>query len=410
MRRVVVTGLGMVAPTGNDVNTAWQAALIGKSAVRGISLFDPGDIPVRIAAEVSNFDAERYFDVKELRRTSRFVQFAVGAAEEAADDAGLREFSGSVRVGTSIGVGMGALSDIEENSLLLRDKGHKRISPFFIPYAIPNMASGVVSLRFGWKGPNMCTATACASGTHAIGEAMNYIKSDLVDIMVCGGAESTISPLGIAAFNALKALSRCNDNPEIASRPFDLERDGFVMGEGSGLLVIEELEHAKRRGAKIYCELVGFGLSSDAYHITAPPEGHDGGLRCMQMALSSGRVAVDEVDYINAHGTSTKLNDHFESMAIGSLLGSRAMDVSISSTKGVTGHCIGAAGGIEAVYTALAVHQGIAPPTANLINPDPDCFLDYTPNEARERPIRYALSNSFGFGGTNATICMKRFR
>lgn len=410
MRRVVVTGMGMISPCGNSLKESWQAVLTAKSAVAPITLFDIKDIPVGIAAEVKNFDASKYFDAKESRKTSRVVQFAVAAGVDAWADAGLdKGLFDSERAGAAIGVGMGALSEIEENTIVLREKGHRRISPFFIPYAIPNMSAGVVSIRLGLEGPNVCTSTACASGSHAVGEAFNYIRGDQADIMVCGGAESTISPLGIAAFNAVKALSKANDCPELASRPFDRERDGFVMGEGAGLLVLEELQHAKDRGAKIYCEIVGYGLSGDGYHITAPPDGHQGGQRCMKMALKSAKIGWHELDYINAHGTSTPLNDRAETAAIKALLGDSAKSVAVSSTKGVTGHCIGAAGGMEAIFSALAIYENIVPPTANLHTPDPECDLDYTPLEARERQINVALSNSFGFGGTNASICLKKF-
>lgn len=409
MRRVVVTGLGMVAPTGNDVKSAWQAAVNAQCGVDRISLFDPSDLPVHIAAEVKNFDPKTVMDDKEVRRTTRFVQFAAAAAKEAIQDAGLDVNQHPERNGSSIGVGLGALYDIEQNSILLKESGAKKISPFFIPYTIANMAAGVVSINHNLKGPNMCTTTACASGTHGIGDAFLYIRDNLADVMVCGGAESTISPLGIAAFAALKALSRRNDNPKKASRPFDSERDGFIMGEGAGLVVLEELEHAKKRGAKIYAEIIGYGLSGDANHITAPAPEAEGGQRCMQMALDTGKINAGDVDYINAHGTSTKMNDAFETAAIAKVFGDHAKKISISSTKSVTGHCIGAAGGIEAIYTVLAIHHGVVPPTANFETADPECFLDYTPNTARERKVKVALSNSFGFGGTNATVAFRAF-
>lgn len=409
MRRVVITGKGMVAPTGNNVQTAWDNALNARSGITRIELFDPSELPVQIAGEVKNLKVEDFLEVKERRRTSRFVLFAVAAAKEAIEESGLGGYSHPERFGCSIGVGMGSLSDIEQNTLILKESGYKRISPFFIPYAIPNMAAGVVSIKHGLKGPNICTATACASGTHAIGEAFNYIKNDRADVMLCGGSESTVSPLGIASFNALKALSKNNDNPAQASRPFDQARDGFVMGEGAGLLVLEELEHAKKRGATIFAEIVGYGLTGDGNHITAPAPEHEGGQRCMTMALKMAGASTDEVDYINAHGTSTKLNDLYESQAISKVLGSAADKVSVSSTKGVTGHCIGAGGGIEAVYTVMAIANGIVPPTANLDNCDTQAGIDYTPLVPKEREIRLALSNSFGFGGTNATIALKKF-
>jgi len=409
MRRVVITGLGVVAPTGNNVQDAWKSAVEAKSGVRRISLFDPSNFPVQIAAEVKGLDVTGVMDHKEERRASRFVKMAAVAAHEAVKDSGLDLQGNTDRYGTAIGVGLGALEDIENNAHILREKGPKRISPFFLPYTIPNMATGVVSMAHHLRGPNICTTTACSSGTHSVGEAWLYITQDLADVMVCGGAESAISPLGIAAFASMKALSDNNERPEQASCPFDLNRDGFVMGEGAGILVLEELEHARRRGAKIYAEVAGYGLSADAHHLTAPaPEG-EGGQRCMALALRSAKAPMDQVDYINAHGTSTKMNDHFETLAIAKVFGDLAPKISISSTKGVTGHCLGAAGGIEAVYTALAVNLSIVPPTANYTTRDPDCFLDYTPNEARSRKIRYAISNSFGFGGTNASIVLRGF-
>ncbi len=399
----------MVAPTGNDVKSAWEAALEARTGVDRISLFDPKDLPVHIAAEVKNFDPTTVLDAKEARRVTRFVQFAIAASKEAIADSGYNIQGNTERSGVSVGVGLGALYDIEENSITLRDQGPKRISPFFIPYTIANMAAGAVSMHNNLKGPNICPTTACASGTHGVGEGFLYIRQGLADVMVCGGAESTISPLGIASFAALKALSRRNDDPKTASRPFDAERDGFVMGEGAGLLVLEELEHAKKRGAKIYAEVVGYGLTGDAYHITAPAPEAEGGQRCMRMALETGNINPEDVDYINAHGTSTEMNDHYESAAIQKVFGGHAHKLGVSSTKGVTGHCIGAAGGIEAIYTVLAVKNGIMPPTANYKNADPNCPLDYIPNSAREKKVRVALSNSFGFGGTNATIAVRRF-
>lgn len=409
MRRVVVTGLGLVTPGGNTVEESWRSVLSGKSAISTITGYDASSDPVQIAGEVKGFDPLHYLSAKEVGRTSRFVQFAVAASKQAIEQAGAREDFAAERSGVSIGVGLGAIRDIEINTMTLKEKGHRRISPFFIPYSIPNMAAGEVSIQLGFQGPNMCTTTACASGTHAIGEAFHYIQSNRADVMICGGAESTISPLGVASFNALKALSKRNDDPLQASRPFDLHRDGFVMGEGAGVMVLEELEHAKKRGAPIICEMIGFGLSGDGYHITAPPPGHDGGRRCMEMALREANCPLEHLDYINAHGTSTKLNDQYESMAIAALLGPLAKKVAISSTKGVIGHCLGAAGGIEAVFTALAIANSQIPPTANLTDPDPDCPLDYVPLEAREQRVRVAMSNSFGFGGTNAAIVMGRF-
>jgi len=408
MRRVVVTGLGLVAPTGNDVESAWQAALAARSGVGPITLFDASQYPVRIAAEVKNFEIGDDLDKKEANRVTRFVQFSVKAAREALRNSGLDMKSDTDSWGVSIGVGIGGMPDIEENVTILNERGPSRISPFFLPYTISNMAAGVVSRLNNLRGPNICTATACTSGTHAIGESFLYIATGMADVMVCGGAEAAICRLGVASFASMKALSTRNDDPGRASRPFDRDRDGFIMGEGSGLLVLEEYEHAKKRGATIYAELAGYGMSADAHHITAPaPEG-EGAQRCMKMALRSGNINVSEVDYINAHGTSTKMNDAYESMAIMKVFGDQAKNIAVSSTKGVTGHCLGAAGGIEAVYTALAIHRKVIPPTANYEHADPDCPLDYVPNTAREKPIRIALSNSFGFGGTNGTIALRK--
>ncbi len=409
MRRVVVTGLGIVSPIGNTISQAWDHAVSGKSGIRKISLFDPNELAVQIAAEVKDFDASEALDAKELTRTSRFCQFAAVAAKHAMNDSGLdAENSNTELWGASVGVGLGALNDIENAAITLDKRGPKRVSPFFLPYSIPNMAAGVVSKNHHLKGPNICTTTACSSGTHAIGEAFNLISQGAADVMVAGGAEAAVSPLGITSFMNMKALSRNNDQPEAASKPFDLNRNGFVMGEGCGLVVLEEYDSAVKRGAKIYAEMVGYGMSGDAHHITAPaPEG-EGAQRCMKSALSSAKISPDQIDYINAHGTSTKLNDMYETAATRKVFGNHAPNISISSTKGVTGHCLGAAGGIEGVLTALAVHHALVPPTANYSTPDPDCDLDYTPNQAKERQIRYALSNSFGFGGTNATIIFKQ--
>jgi 3-oxoacyl-[acyl-carrier-protein] synthase II len=409
MRRVVVTGMGMIAPTGNTVQQNWESATTAKSGIGRITIYDPSAYKVQIAGEVKNLVSQGVIDPKDERRLSRFVLFAAMASDEALRDSGLTVDLNPHRYGCIIGVGMGGIQDIEANALLLAEKGEKRISPFFIPFAIPNMAAGYVSLKYGLKGPNLCLATACSSGTHAIGEAFIGISRGDAEAYICGGAESAISPLGIASFAALKALSTRNETPELASRPFDRDRDGFVMGEGAGIMVLEELEHAKRRGAKIYAEIVGYGASGDAYHITAPPERGEGGRRAMEQALISARINREDVDYINAHGTSTALNDKYESEAIQDLFGSHAKALMVSSTKGVTGHCLGAAGGIEAVFTALTLSRSLIPPTANYCNPDPECPLNYVPGQAVEKKVHVALSNSFGFGGTNATIAMKRF-
>jgi 3-oxoacyl-[acyl-carrier-protein] synthase II len=410
MRRVVVTGLGMVSPIGQNVSESWKNALAGKTGVGKITRFDTTNFSVHIAAEVKDFQVGDAMDAKEAGRAPLFLQFAAKAAQEAMRDAKLSEGQYNPdRAGACVGVGIGSIDILEENHKALLEKGPRRVSPFLIPHMIANMASGLVSRLNNLKGPNMCTTTACASGTHGIGESMLYIQNNLADIMVCGGVESAITPSSIAGFANMKALSTNNEHPEEASRPFDLNRDGFVMGEGAGLLVLEELEHATKRGAKIYAELVGYGMSGDAYHITSPaPEG-EGAQRCMKMALSTGKIPLAEVDYINAHGTSTKLNDFYETRAIRGVFGEHAPKISISSTKGVTGHCLGAAGGIEAVFTIKAIEDQIVPPTAGLKTPDPECDLDYTPGDARRRNVRYAMSNSFGFGGTNATVAFKRY-
>ena len=409
MRRVVVTGLGLVSPVGNSVKESWENALLGKTGVGPITRFDAANVPVRIAAEVKNFSVGDAMELKEANRAPLFLQYAAKAAQEAIIASGFSSHGDPNRHGTSIGVGLGALELIEDCHDTLREKGPRRITPFFIPYMIANMASGMVSRLHNLKGPNMCTTTACASGTHGVGESWLYIRNGMADVMVCGGAEAALTPLSIAGFAAAKALSLQNDHPAEASRPFDLKRDGFVMGEGAGILVLEELEHAKRRGAKIIAEVVGYGMSGDAHHITAPsPEG-EGAQRCMRMAIETAGKSPGDVDYINAHGTSTNMNDHYETMAIKHVFGDHARKLSISSTKGVTGHCLGAAGGIEAVFTALAVHHDIVPPTAGLTTPDPDCDLDYSPLTAKRRPVNLAISNSFGFGGTNATIAFQKY-
>lgn len=406
MRRVVITGLGMVAPNGNDVAKAWDATIHGRSGISRISLFDPAAHRVQIAGEVKNLDVRHCLSAEEDKSMTRFVRFATVAAHEALQDSGIEVKGDPERYGCIIGVGMGSINDIASQSFT--DDHGPAMSPNFIPYSMQNMAAGYVADRFGFHGPCFCKTTACASGTHAVGEAYRLIRDGSVDAMLAGGAEGGITPLGIASFGALKALSTYNQNPAEASRPFDRDRDGFVMGEGAGMLVLEEMEHAKRRGAQIYAELAGYGLSGDGFHITSPQERGAGGRRCMQMALDLGGINFDEVDYINAHGTSTRMNDQYESEAIQDLLGAHAERVSISSTKSVTGHCMGAAGAIEAVLTTLAVARDIVPPTINYQNPDPLCQLDYTPNTARQRRSRVALSNSFGFGGTNATIAIRR--
>ncbi len=409
MRRVVVTGLGMVAPTGSDVTSAWQAALSGHSPIRKITRFDTSELPVSIAGEVPDFDATDLLGAKTERQTSRFVQFASAAGQEALGDAGFESDRHGDVCGCIIGVAIGGLGEIEQCALTLRDRGAAKVLPHTLPYAIPNMAAGFVAIRHELKGPNVAPATACASGTHALGEAAMYIHRGDATMMLAGGAEAAICPMSIASFAKLRALSRRNNAPELASRPFDADRDGFVMGEGCGLLVLEEYEHARSRGAKIYAELIGYGLSADAHHITLPPPGGEGLARAIRSTLADARLEASEVDHINAHGTSTPSNDTLESEAIQTVFGDHARSIAISSTKGVTGHCLGAAGGIEAVYSVLAIRDGVVPPTANYEKPDPSCPLDYTPGAARERNVRVAVSNSSGFGGQNACLAFKRF-
>ena len=411
MRRVVVTGVGVVSPIGNDMETTWENALNCKSGVDKISLYDASESRVQIAAEVKDFDASKYVDKKEERRLTRFLKFAIGASDEAIKSSGIDLDSVDLnRFGTSIGVGLGSLESFTESSYIFRDKGEKRISPFFLPYAIPNMASGVVSLKYGLKGPNLCVATACSSGSHGIGEAYLYVKTGMADMMLAGGAESAITPVGIGAFASMKALSTYNDSPATASRPFDKDRNGFVMGEGSGVLILEDYDHAVKRGANILAEVVGYGATGDAFHITSPAPRGEGGARVMKAALDMAGINPSDVDYINAHGTSTKLNDQYETQAIIDVFGESANKLSVSSTKGVTGHCVGAAGGIEAALTVKALMHQTVPPTANFTEAEEEMTLDYTPNEPKEREIQYALSNSFGFGGTNACVAFKAYK
>ena len=405
-RRVVVTGIGIVAPVGNGIDNAWQATLAGKSGITTITQFDASNLNVRIAGEVGNPDPllDGVLDPKEARRVSRYIKLATIAAHEAILTAGDGLLTNPKRAGCAIGVGLGALEEIEKNTLNLNQQGQKRVSPFFIPYAIPNMATGLISKYHDLQGVNLAPTAACASGSHGIGEAFRAIKYGHSDVMICGGAEAAISPLGIASFANMKALSTRNDDPAAASRPFDRDRDGFVTGEGAGILVLEALDQAQARDANIVAEICGYGNSGDAWHITAPRPHGEGMHDCMQLALQEANLNPDQIDYINAHGTSTPLNDHYESEAIGTLFGSHASKLRISSTKSVTGHCLGAAGGIEAVFTVLALRDEIAPPTINLDNPDENCPWNYVPKRAEEGKIKYALSNSFGFGGVNAAL------
>ena len=409
-RRVVVTGVGLVTPLGTGVEKSWKNICAGISGVGLISRFDTSDFSVKIAAEVKDFEVEAFFEKKAAKHLDLFVQYGLAAAGMAVKDSGVViDESNCGRVGVITGCGMGGLPTIEVCYRVILERGPKKVTPFFIPMVIPNMPSGQISMLIGSKGPNLSLSTACAAGTHAVGESYRHIQSGECDIIVTGGAEAVICATGVSGFSAMKALSTRNDDPAGASRPFDKDRDGFVMSEGAGMLVLEDLEHALARGAHIYAEISGYGLSSDAYHIAAPPENGEGAIRCMRMALKDAGIEPGQVDYINAHGTSTPLNDRCETLAIKTVFGDHARRLAISSTKSMTGHMLGAAGGIESVFTALSIKDQIAPPTINLQDASPECDLDYVPNEARKMNIRYAMSNSFGFGGTNAVIVMKRF-
>ncbi|MBI3991414.1 MAG: beta-ketoacyl-ACP synthase II [Candidatus Omnitrophica bacterium] len=410
--RVVVTGLGVITPVGNDVSTFWNALKSGKSGTGLITSFDASGFDSRIAAEVKGFDAVSYgISVKDARRLEKFVQYAVASAKQAITDAGLNlDKEDGHRIGVLVGSGIGGLYTIEEQHKIFLTKGPSRLSPFLIPMLIVNEAAGQVAINFGLKGPNSCVATACATGAHAIGDASRIIERGDADVMVCGGTESCIVATGVGGFCAMKALSTRNNEPEKASRPFDLQRDGFVMGEGCGLVILESLEHAKNRKAHIYAELCGYGMSCDAYHITAPNPNGEGAATAMTTALKDARLNTEDVDYINAHGTSTKLNDKIETVAIKIALGTHANKTMVSSTKSMTGHLLGAAGGVEFVICTLAIKDGVVPPTINYEYPDPDCDLDYVPNTARETKVDVCISNSLGFGGHNATLALKRFK
>jgi 3-oxoacyl-[acyl-carrier-protein] synthase II len=409
-RRVVITGIGLVTPLGTGTEKTWNSILNGKSGVAPITRFDASAMASQIAAEVKDYHPEDHFDKKSARHLDFFVQYGIVAARMAVEDSGLAITDQNCnRVAVITGCGMGGLPTIEKNHSVYLDRGPKRISPFFIPMAIPNMASGHISMQTGAKGPNLSLSTACAAGTHAVGEAYKSIVYGSCDMAITGGTESVICPLGVGGFSSMKALSTRNDDPEKASRPFDKGRDGFIIAEGSGMIVLEELEHALSRGATIYAEFIGSGASSDAYHIAAPPEDGEGAARCMKMALNDAGLQPSDIDYINAHGTSTPLNDRCETAAIKTVFGDHAQKLAISSTKSMTGHALGAAGGLEAAFTALSIKDQIAPPTINLEEPSLECDLDYVPREARKMEIKAAISNSFGFGGTNGVVVMKRF-
>jgi len=402
--------MGLICGAGNTKEEVWSTLLAGRSKVGAISRFDASAFPVRFASEVRNFDPLKFIEKKEVKKMDLFIHYAVAAAQEAMDDSGLRiTAENATRVGTYIGSGIGGFGVIEREHEKYLKGGPGKISPFFIPAAIVNLASGHVSIRFGAKGPNSATCTACSTGAHAVGDSFKIIQRGDADAMMCGGAEAAITPMGVGGFAAMRALSTRNDDPQHSSRPFDADRDGFVIGEGAGILMLEELEHARRRGAKIYAEVVGYGMSSDAFHITQPSEDADGAVRVMTNAIQDAGIEAQQVDYINAHGTSTYYNDKLETMAIKRVFGDSAYSIPVSSTKSMMGHLLGAAGGVEAGLIALALRDQIIPPTANYEKPDPECDLDYVPNGARRIEIKYALSNSFGFGGTNAALLMKRY-
>lgn len=408
-RRVVVTGMGVMTPIGNELDLFWEHLKLGKSGVGPIRSFDVDDYSTRIAACNEDFNPENYMERRDARRMDRFVQFAVAASLKALEHAGLdvQEDTDPERVGVYVGSGIGGLSTWEKQHTALLEKGPRRVSPFFIPMMIGNMASGQVSMITGAKGPNSTSVTACATGTHSIGDSFRLIQHGEADVMICGGAEATITPIGLAGFSAMRAISTRNDEPEKASRPFDKERDGFVMGEGSGVLILESLEHAKSRGAKIYAELIGYGMSGDAHHMTDPDP--NGAARCMTQAIKDAQIAPTDVHYINAHGTSTPVGDISETTAIKTAFGDHAYKLAVSSTKSMTGHLLGAAGGVESVICGLTLYHGIIAPTINLEFPDDACDLDYVPNKARESDVQIAMSNSFGFGGHNATIILKKY-
>lgn len=409
-RKIVVTGLGIVSPVGNTVSDAWENIRAGNSGIARITRFDPSPFTSKIAGEVKDFDITQYLSAKEARRMDIFIHYGMAAGIQAIKDAGIENISSldATRIGVNIGSGIGGLPMIENTDAAYHAGGPRKISPFFIPSTIINMIAGNLSIMFGYKGPNIAIVTACTTATHSIGNAARMIEYGDADVMVAGGAESSVTPLAIGGFAAAKALSVRNDDPAAASCPWDKARDGFILSEGAGVVVLEEFEHAKRRGAKIYAELSGFGMSADAYHMTAPCDDGEGAARCMTNALSNAGINASEVDYINAHGTSTPLGDIAETVAVKRCFGDHAYKLAVSSTKSMTGHLLGAAGGIEAIFTALAIHHQVAPPTTNLVNPDPQCDLDYVPNSARDMKINVALSNSFGFGGTNGTLVFRK--
>jgi 3-oxoacyl-[acyl-carrier-protein] synthase II len=401
----------MITPVGGDTASSWDGLVNGRSGIGPITHFEDKDIPTQIAGEVKGFDAARFIEAKEIKKMDRFIHLGIAASQLLMDEAKLViTQENTERVGVMVGAGIGGLPAIERAYRAYMEKGYRRITPFFIPMSIINELSGHISMRYGAKGPNSCAVTACATGTHSIGDSYKIIQRGDADAMIAGGAESCICPLGVGGFNAMKALSTRNNEPERASRPFDAQRDGFVMGEGAGLVLLEELSSAQRRGARILAEVVGYGMSGDAYHITSPAPGGEGAARCMAMAIKDAGIKPAEMGYINAHGTSTKYGDELETMAIKTVFGEHAYKMPVSSTKSMTGHLLGAAGGVEAVVSVLALDRGVLPPTINLENPDPECDLDYIPNTARNQQVEIVMSNSFGFGGTNASIIFRKFR
>ncbi len=409
-KRVVVTGVGMITPLGTGVEKSWRGVTEGRSGIRRMTHFDPSGFACQIAGEVPDFEIDRFIDIKEQKKMDRFIHLGLSAAIMAMEDSGLKiTKKNAERVGVLVGSGIGGLPAIEHYYKIFLEKGPKRISPFFIPMLIINLAAGQISIRYGAKGPNSSVATACASGTHSIGEAFRIIRRAEADAMIAGGTESVITPLGIGGFTAMKALSTRNDEPEKASRPFDKERDGFVMGEGAGILILEELDYALNRDARIYAEVIGYGMTGDAHHITTPSLDGDGAARCMKAALNDSGIRPEEISYINAHGTSTKYNDELETTAIKKIFGGHAYKLAVSSTKSMIGHLLGASGGVEGVFCVLSIFNNIVPPTINLTNPDPECDLDYVPHKARPLDVNISMSNSFGFGGTNASIVFRKY-
>lgn len=410
-KRVLVTGLGIVSPLGVGVEANWEALMAGRSGIGPITRFDASAFKTQIAGEVRDFRAEDFLDKKTLKRRDLFIHFAVAAARMAMEGSGLPitpENCG--RIACILGSGLGGMATLEKNHQILIEKGPGRISPFFIPMLIGNMAPGQISIEFGVKGPNLCISTACAAGTHAIGQSFHMIREGVSVASICGGVEAVVTGLGVGGFNAMKAISTRNDEPEKASRPFERDRDGFVMAEGAGIVILEEMEHALGRGAKVHAEIAGFGMSGDAFHVTAPPQGGEGAVRCMEAALADAGLSPQDVDCINAHGTSTSLNDLYETQAVKTVFGAKAKALPISATKSMTGHLLGAAGGAEAIYSILSIERGMIPPTINYDNPDPECDLDYVPNLPRAAKLETVMSNSFGFGGTNGTLVFKAFR